>query len=109
MQPVDPDATFNPNATVDPDATVDLPKEVDNSINNKSIEECSYEDAPYLQATSNLMVPGLFLNFHTAATLLRIARSELKVGLIGDGGEDIISNFYKLLQKVEDSINSVNV
>ena len=67
-----------------------------------------YDDTPYIHATSNLQVPGLFRNFHTAATLLRVARSELKVTLLGDDGERIVTNFYDLLQKVETSIHGLS-
>ena len=71
-----------------------------------STSEKMYDDTPYLHATSNLEVSGLFRSFHTAATLLRVARSELKVSLLGDGdGERIVADFYDLLQKVETSIH----
>ena len=73
------------------------------SDNNPSV--IPYNDTPYLHATSNLPVPGLFGNFHTAATLLRVARSELKVSLLEDG-ERIVSDFYNLLQQVEVYIDS---
>ena len=43
---------------------------------SSSIAERSYNDEPYLHATAHLAVPGLFRNFHTAATLLRVSRSE---------------------------------
>lgn len=68
---------------------------------------CSYDDTPYLNATSTLPIPGLFNNFFTAATLLRVARSELPwKALLGVDGEAIVSNFYNLLQRVEESRNS---
>ncbi len=69
-----------------------------------------YNDTPYLHATSHLLVPGLFRDFNTAATLLRLARSELQVNLLGDDGERIVSDFYVLLQQVENHIflNSSN-
>ena len=72
-----------------------------------------YNDTPYIHATSHLLVPGLFRDFNTAATLLRLARSELKVNhhLLGDDGERIVSEFYLLLQQVEDNnifLNSSN-
>jgi thymidylate kinase len=57
-------------------------------------------------------------NFATAATLLRIARNELRIDLISDddndtgndngSGEQIVEDFYNLLQKVEDHIQDTN-
>lgn len=78
------------------------------SDNATEIGERLYDDTPYLHATSNLQVRCLFRNFHTAATLLRIARSELKVSLLGDDGERIVTGFYDLLQKVETSMHSLS-
>ena len=59
-----------------------------------------YNDVPYIGAVSSFTVPGLFTNFHSAATLLRMARSELKHELI-DNGDVVVSSFYHLLDKVE--------
>lgn len=70
----------------------------------------SYDDTVYKNATSNFTVPGLFNNFQTAATLLRIARNELPwKSILGDQGETIVSNFYNLLQKVEESRKTLDV
>lgn len=67
----------------------------------------SYDDSIYTNATAHLIVPGLFDNFQTAATLIRIARQDLPWrALLGDEGETILSDFYNLLQKVEESRTS---
>lgn len=70
----------------------------------------SYDDSMYTNATTHLIVNGLFDNFQTAATLIRIARKDLPwKALLGDEGEAIVSDFYSLLQKVEESRTSSDV
>ncbi|GFH48022.1 hypothetical protein CTEN210_04498 [Chaetoceros tenuissimus] len=70
----------------------------------------SYDDSMYTNATTHLIVPGLFDNFQTAATLIRMARQDLPwKALLGDEGEAIVSDFYSLLQKVEESRTSRDV
>ena len=59
-----------------------------------------YNDAPYIQAVSSFAVSGLFSNFHSAATLLRMARYELRVDLI-ENGDAVVTSFYKLLDEIE--------
>jgi len=62
----------------------------------------SYDDAPYAGAVAHHAVPGLFPTFHSAATLLRVARSELRPELIdGGAGTDVIEQFYQLLDEVD--------
>lgn len=73
-------------------------------MTSSNSHDYEYNDTPYLHATSHLLVPGLFRDFHSAATLLRCARPELKVNLLADDGERIVSDFYVLLQQVEDHI-----
>ena len=63
-----------------------------------------YNDAPYIQAVSSFAVPGLFSNFHSAATLLRMARYELRVDLI-DNGDAVVNAFYQLLDAIEAHMN----
>ena len=59
-----------------------------------------YNDAPYIQAVSSFAVPGLFSNFHSAATLLRMARYELRVDLI-DNRDAVVNAFYLMLNEIE--------
>ena len=74
---------------------------------SSSIAERSYNDEPYLHATAHLAVPGLFRNFHTAATLLCVSRSELRTSLLGQDGNRVVSDFYCLLDEVEASIEDL--
>ena len=80
--------------------------------------ENDYDDSKY----QHIAVDSI-TNFHTAATLLRLARSELRVDLLNndnahgnkDGdddqagdGETIVADFYSLLSRVEVFINDQN-
>eukprot|EP00588_Corethron_pennatum_P026244 CAMPEP_0194327020 /NCGR_PEP_ID=MMETSP0171-20130528/39307_1 /TAXON_ID=218684 /ORGANISM="Corethron pennatum, Strain L29A3" /LENGTH=816 /DNA_ID=CAMNT_0039086811 /DNA_START=115 /DNA_END=2562 /DNA_ORIENTATION=+ len=60
----------------------------------------AYDDSCYKHCISSCRIPGLCNNFSTAATLLRIARDELRVDLIADGSQ-IVEEFYSLLQNIE--------
>lgn len=76
----------------------------------------TYDDTPYLEATSSLPIAGLFRDFASAATLLRQARPELRLDLIpGNHHNDgagataggaaaatiLVEDFYQLLDRVE--------
>ena len=87
-----------------------------NENENENENENDYDDSKY----QNIAVDSI-TNFHTAATLLRLARSELRVDLLNNdtthenrdedqagGGETIVADFYSLLSRVEEFINDQN-
>jgi len=82
------------------DTSRERPREIDDRGRRDTMQNSCYNDVPYIGAVSSFTVPGLFTNFHSAATLLRMARSELKHELI-DNGHVVVSSFYRLLDEVE--------
>ena len=63
-----------------------------------------YDDTIYQHCFESFPIPGLCTNFRTAATLLRLARRELRFELIQDGVQ-VVEDFYALLRNVEEYTN----
>jgi thymidylate kinase len=81
----------------------DDPKDIPSSSENNTI----YDNSPYLNCASSYGIPGLCHDFSTAATMVRIARSELQDHLVPNGST-AIDEFYSLLRRVEAYIMSTN-
>ena len=76
-------------------------KEEEATKESATVPVCpEYDDGIYQHCFDSFPIPGLCTNFFTAATLLRLVRQELHIGLIQDGAE-VVENFYTVLESVE--------